>query len=597
MARLKTGPKVVIAAVIGFGAFFALRTASQHGLVPSFGWAKPKVIETATDIATAKDVGVGSTAALGLPSTEPADVGGPELRGEYWAWNAHMGVLYAVGGPRTTKGSLFEQAGLRATSARQDDTEQMKADLVAYCKAYAGGDRTPQVGANAVTIMGSQAAGFFEDVNARLAKECNSKAVIVYVAGRSDGEDAVMGPADWKGNPAAAKGKAVSVVPLEGDADLLKKWVRDNGLKFNPDPGTYDAEAVNIVAAKDFVDAADKYVSGYCDPDRAVIKGGRKTTETTRVCIDAVSTWTPADVKVAMGKGGLVRIVSTHEYSGLMPNVFIVLDNWAQANRVSLVKAITAFGQAGSQLLGRPEALRRGCEISAQVYDQETADFWCKYYKGTTERDRTGQPVQLGGSRVATLADNEVWFGLKPGYENVYARVYTTFGNMLIELYPEQLKQFPKADDVVDVSYLKEALKTAPTGEAEHTTFAAGASGSKIAKRSWHIIFKTGSADLTPEAQTTMEELLNDLLTAGGGLAVEVQGHTDSQGNAEANQALSEARAFAVKQWLERKAPGNFGEGRITPRAFGQTQPVASNATAEGRAQNRRVDIILREAQ
>ena len=56
---------------------------------------------------------------------------------------------------------------------------------------------------------------------------------------------------------------------------------------------------------------------------------------------------------------------------------------------------------------------------------------------------------------------------------------------------------------------------------------------------------------------------------------------------------LSEDRAFAVKSWLEKQSPTNFPEGRIKVFAHGQTEPVAPNATPEGRAKNRRVEIVL----
>ena len=56
---------------------------------------------------------------------------------------------------------------------------------------------------------------------------------------------------------------------------------------------------------------------------------------------------------------------------------------------------------------------------------------------------------------------------------------------------------------------------------------------------------------------------------------------------------LSEDRAFAVKAWLEAQAPSNFPEGRVKVFSHGQTQPVVPNSTNEGKAKNRRVEIVL----
>ncbi len=56
---------------------------------------------------------------------------------------------------------------------------------------------------------------------------------------------------------------------------------------------------------------------------------------------------------------------------------------------------------------------------------------------------------------------------------------------------------------------------------------------------------------------------------------------------------LSEDRAFAVKTWLEQQSPANFPQGRVRVFAHGPTQPLAPNTTPDGRAKNRRVEIVL----
>ena len=57
---------------------------------------------------------------------------------------------------------------------------------------------------------------------------------------------------------------------------------------------------------------------------------------------------------------------------------------------------------------------------------------------------------------------------------------------------------------------------------------------------------------------------------------------------------LSEARAFAVKKWLEKVAPKSFPRGRVKVRAFGSTQPLVPNNSDGGRAKNRRVEIVIK---
>jgi outer membrane protein OmpA-like peptidoglycan-associated protein len=73
-------------------------------------------------------------------------------------------------------------------------------------------------------------------------------------------------------------------------------------------------------------------------------------------------------------------------------------------------------------------------------------------------------------------------------------------------------------------------------------------------------------------------------------LKLEIQGHTDNVGGAAANLKLSEDRAAAVKAHLVEQ--GGIDSGRLTSAGFGDTNPIASNATDDGRAQNRRVELV-----
>ena len=61
-----------------------------------------------------------------------------------------------------------------------------------------------------------------------------------------------MGPQSWKADPKNAIGKCVAGVLRDGDVNILLKWAGDNGLKVNPDETTYDATAINLIAANDF---------------------------------------------------------------------------------------------------------------------------------------------------------------------------------------------------------------------------------------------------------------------------------------------------------------------------------------------------------
>ncbi|EKE74024.1 OmpA family protein [Gallaecimonas xiamenensis] len=103
------------------------------------------------------------------------------------------------------------------------------------------------------------------------------------------------------------------------------------------------------------------------------------------------------------------------------------------------------------------------------------------------------------------------------------------------------------------------------------------------------VTFDVNRADVKPEFQSVLSDLATTLNRYPKTL-VEISGHTDSTGAASYNQTLSENRASSVKSFLVRR--GVMPE-RLTTVGYGQTKPVASNATVEGRAKNRRVEIEL----
>jgi outer membrane protein OmpA-like peptidoglycan-associated protein len=102
------------------------------------------------------------------------------------------------------------------------------------------------------------------------------------------------------------------------------------------------------------------------------------------------------------------------------------------------------------------------------------------------------------------------------------------------------------------------------------------------------IHFDTGKATIQADSGKILREIVK-LLQENADLKLRVEGHTDNQGNAAANQALSERRAQAVVTWV---AGHGISAGRLTAKGLGQTQPVGDNSSEEGRAKNRRVELV-----
>ena len=101
------------------------------------------------------------------------------------------------------------------------------------------------------------------------------------------------------------------------------------------------------------------------------------------------------------------------------------------------------------------------------------------------------------------------------------------------------------------------------------------------------VTFETGKSTLTPESETILNGVAESLV-ANDSIRVQVTGHTDNTGSLALNRRLSRARADAVRTYL---ISHGVAESRLTARGFGPDQPIASNKTAEGRAQNRRVEL------
>ncbi len=104
------------------------------------------------------------------------------------------------------------------------------------------------------------------------------------------------------------------------------------------------------------------------------------------------------------------------------------------------------------------------------------------------------------------------------------------------------------------------------------------------------ILFDTGKDVIKPESEPLLAEIVT-LLTKNASLKLSVEGHTDNVGNAKANQALSQKRAESVKKWLVGK--GVDGK-RLEAKGWGDGKPVADNRTDDGRAKNRRVELVKR---
>lgn len=106
-----------------------------------------------------------------------------------------------------------------------------------------------------------------------------------------------------------------------------------------------------------------------------------------------------------------------------------------------------------------------------------------------------------------------------------------------------------------------------------------------------HLIFDMGRSVIKPVSFTELDELVA-MMKADTKVVIQLEGHTDNQGNAEANLKLSQERVNAVKKYLSSKG---IAKDRIKTKAFGGTQPLSNEKTEDARSHNRRVEMrVLR---
>jgi outer membrane protein OmpA-like peptidoglycan-associated protein len=138
----------------------------------------------------------------------------------------------------------------------------------------------------------------------------------------------------------------------------------------------------------------------------------------------------------------------------------------------------------------------------------------------------------------------------------------------------------PTAKTTVLPSITRAKPSTKPTVQA----------GKQVTLRS-DVLFETGSTKLTTSAWSTLRELAAGVQTNHLTGTIQINGYTDNVGGTELNEQLSDDRATAVAEALQSYLVGS--PVILMPQAFGESDPTASNATAKGRAANRRVTVVL----
>jgi OmpA-OmpF porin, OOP family len=595
---------IILVAALIFGLMYS-------GVIPTPG---KKVSETVTlskgDVQKIEKNTSIANVNFTLPSKQPVNAQ-RVFRIVVAAWNSQMGLMAANGGVFTTQGSLIDKYvttpyKVAFQIVRDDDYGGQQKKLISFAHQYANGNIN--CGEDCVQIaayMGDGGPSYMRGANEQIIKELGIDYILKGFGstGYSRGEDKLLGPPEWKSNPQSMRGSLIVVVLRDGDFNIILKYAADNKIPINPDETTYDPDAINFVAANSFSDAGKIFNAGQPET-RPVVKKGRLQGQKITKVPDGVSTWLPWDEKVVHGRGGVITIASTKEYAGQMPNFMVAPNRFLNDNGQVIEGLLRAISDGSEAVKASKQALHLGAEVSAAAYGEETAEYWEMYFNGlpsTVYVNGQSYQIELGGSSANNLADMWLLFGMLPGSRNIFGDTYNYFGNLYKQMYPQYLPDFPPCDEsangILNLRFLRNLqnqLQGAQAPRPTLPTFTPGAqhASGTLSQKIYSVEFQSNSDQLTPRARVTLEQIASEqsmTMFSGG----DIVGYTDSMNTAEYNQDLSYRRARTVQMYLYNMAPINFPMEKYQPVGKGEENPIADNGTPEGRARNRRVEVVL----
>ncbi len=515
-----------------------------------------------------------------------------------YAWNAQSGIIVANGGPKTTKASIMEKNGVNLEIIRQDWLTELRNQQIKFIEEFDKGNNMPKEGVAGIMIMGDGAPYYISSAQQAIDDKYGKGKYQLQVAGAigmSYGEDKLIGPPSWKMNPPSMKGALISAVIGDGDWVTAVNYASANGLKINPDPSTYDADAVNFLASAndDYMESAKELIKSQKDGWTVPldeVKDGKRTGKKVSRKVDGCATWTPGDKTVFDALSGYTDIVSTKEFNNQMPCVIIVLKQWADKNKDVVVNIFKSTYEASNQMKQYDSWKKKAGETVATTFAMENAQYWQDMFKGT-KGEKAGISYNMGGSKVFNLADANQYFGVTDG-TNRYKAVYDQVSKYLKDLNPagfnQNVKRIVTYDEAVNTSYLKQ-IGNIDAGTADKANYDNKATN-VVASGEWRINFESGRAALKPEGKDVLEQIYNLLIQAEDS-KLELVGHTDNTGDKNGNYSLSMARAEAVKSYLiSRGIPAKRFQ-KIDGK--GQDEPVGDNANDQGKSQNRRVVVSI----
>jgi len=450
-------------------------------------------------------------------------------------WPGHMALVVGAGGLRTQPGSIAAKEGL--------DVE------IVFIEDAPGKNKALQTGE--VDFVWQTVDELPIALSGYRAQNLEAKAFLQI---------------DWsRGGDACVATKEVQKVE-----DILGR--KSAVLMFSPDHTVFEFMITNSRLTREQVAEVRKATKfSIDDPTFARLLFEKKE-------IDVACLWEP-DVTLALAsRPGAHRLFSTADATELVADVlFTRKDFLDQHQDVAQKLARTFFAAAAAGERDRPAAAKLISTVASRFRDELG-------YEKTL--------AALSWAKWTTLEDNVRLFGLDgsaPGFDRVYNQADSIWIN-----YPEaEIKDRFAPSVLRDERAVKAIWEAAgkPVAKLEAPDLQDVArTGAALFTKPVSITFDSGSDRLSAEAISLINQQVLPQLQIAGGMFARVEGNTDSVGDFAGNQSLSEQRAAAIVSYLVSKG---IPASRLVARGNGSVAPVASNKTPEGRAQNRRTDVLF----
>ena len=471
------------------------------------------------------------------PTATKGDLGRP-LRVGVVTWPGYAGGIVANNGFKPNKDCIYwNKHKLEVEFLLMEDTDVRSKAFVS------GGEKGVDIVWSTVDYWANELPGFLKD---------GVKARAIMQVDWSRGGDAIVADQSIK-RVEDLKGKRVSLALF-----TPSHWLLESSLKNSSLDDIEQAEIVKNLGGKN------------ASPDARADFVANK--------VDAAVVWEPDVTEALQKRPGSHILISSKDADRLIADIMVAREDFIKEHP----DVIKSFVQGW--LEGTTEANRNPGQVAKLLMENEPV-----YKELGDEVTRAGLPTV----KWADLTDNTEMFGLdgKPGlFDTIFhdaSESWIKRGYVSNAVSPDQAK---------DVSFLREIWDAGPVQRPSKGTFKE-ATETEITKtavtdKPVDIFFATGSSALDSSAQGVLDKQAGTLTQTFSNTYIRIEGNTDNVGSEPLNQKLSEQRAQAAVDYLVQKY--NFDKKRFIAVGNGSKKPrggPGSNATAEGRAKNRRTDI------